>query len=323
MNAFRELCRRAAPRAGTRLTALILFALLGLAVACASSTQYPKVDLKISGQPSAPPAVAQHPSVPPLRVAVADMVSPKETFTTYEDLIQYLGAKLNRPVQLVQRKTYAEVNDLIQAGGIDLAFVCSLPYVEGQQRFGMELLAAPEVRGETVYRAYVIVPVDSPVTQFDQLKGMTFAFTDPDSNTGKLVPTYLLWQEHQTPESFFQKVVYTYSHDNSTKAVADGLVDGASVDSLAYDYIVARDPTLAERTRVIWRSDPFGTPPVVVPPSLSSDLKKQLRDILLGMNNDYQGQAILHNLMIDRFVLPNQTAYDPVREMLRKVSGPR
>lgn len=316
-------CGRRTPDVSRGVVALILLALLGLGVACSPSPQYKRVDLKVPGQPSAPPVAAQQPAVPPLRVAVADMVSPKETFTTYQDLIQYLGAKLKRPVELVQRKTYAEVNDLIQAGGIDLAFVCSLPYVEGQQKFGMELLVAPEVRGETLYRAYAIVPSDSPVIEFEQLKGMTFAFTDPDSNTGKLVPTYLLWQEHQTPESFFQKVVYTYSHDNSMKAVADGLVDGASVDSLAYDYIVAREPALADRTRVIWRSDPFGTPPVVVPPNLSPDLKKQLRATLLGMNEDYEGQPILNNLMIDRFVVPNQAAYDPVRDMLRKVSEQR
>lgn len=318
----REHKYRVTDAAGAAI-ALVLLALLGLAVACSPSPQYKHVDLKVSGQPSAPPVAAQQTTVPPLRVAVADMVSPKETFTTYQDLIQYLGAKLNRPVELVQRKTYAEVNDLIQSGNIDVAFVCSLPYVEGQQRFGMELLAAPEVRGETNYRAYVIVPTDSPVTRFDQLRGTTFAFTDPDSNTGKLVPTYYLWEEHLTPETFFQKVVYTYSHDNSMNAVADELVDGASVDSLVYDYIVARDPSLADRTRIIWRSDPFGTPPVVVSPNLSPELKTRLRDTLLGMDGDYQGRAILNNLMIDRFVVPNQAAYDPVREMLQKVSGQR
>jgi phosphonate transport system substrate-binding protein len=308
---------------GGGVIALVLLALVELAVACSPSPQYKRIDLKVSGEPSAPPVVAHQPAVAPLRMAVGDMVSPKETFTTYQDLTQYLGAKLNRPVELVQRKTYAEVNDLIQSGSIDLAFVCSLPYVEGQQKFGMQLLAAPEVRGETLYRAYIIVPAGSPVAQFDQLRGMTFAFTDPDSNTGKLVPTYLLWQQHLTPEGFFQKVVYTYSHDNSMKAVADGLVDGASVDSLVYDYIVARDPALAERTRVIWRSDPFGTPPVVVPPNLAPDLKRQLSDALLGMSGDYQGRAILNNLMIDRFVVPDPSTYDPVREMLQKVNGQR
>ncbi len=312
-----RIAATAFPRTG--IASLVLMVLVVFAVACSPGPQHKRVQLAVSGQAPAPST--SQPAIAPLRVAIASMVSPKETFKTYQDLIRYIGARMNRPVELVQRKSYAEVNDLIRAGGIDLAFVCSLPYVEGQQRFGMELLAAPEVRGEALYRAYIIVPADSPVTQFDQLKGMVFAFTDPDSNTGRLVPTYLLLREHTTPETFFQKVVYTYSHDNSIKAVAEKLVDGASVDSLVYDYTVARDPTLADRTRIVMRSEPFGTPPVVVHPNLAPDMKRQLRDTLLGMDADYRGRAILDDLMIDRFVVPNQAAYEPVREMLRTVEA--
>lgn len=303
--------------------ALVLWITLGFAVACSPSSQYKRVDLKAFEQPSTSPVAAQQTTVPPLRVAVSSMVSPKETFTTYQDLIQYLGARMNRPVQLVERKTYAEVNDLIQSGGVDVAFVCSQSYVQGQQRFGLELLAAPEVRGEALYRAYIIVPVDSQVTQFDQLRGKVFAFTDPDSNTGRLVPSYLLWQKHESPEGFFRETVYTYSHDNSMKAVAGRLVDGASVDSLAYDYTLTQNAGLASRTRIIYRSDPFGSPPAVVPPGLPEELKRQLRETLLGMDSDYRGKTILASLMIDRFVIPDQTAYEPIREMLRKVQDQR
>ncbi len=254
---------------------------------------------------------------------MAGVISPKETYKTYQDFLQYLGSQLDRPVELVQRKSYAEINDLIRAGAIDLAFVCSEAYVQGQQDFGMELLVAPEVRGEALYRSYLIVPADSTVERFDQLRGKIFAFTDPDSNSGRLVPTYLLWQMGETPEGFFRKVVYTYSHDNSIKAVADKLVDGASVDSLVYDFLLARDPGVAEHTRVVWRSEPFGSPPVVVHPRLSPDLKERLRETLLGMDADPRGRAILDGLMIDRFVVPDQAAYESVREMLRNVRGQR
>ena len=257
----------------------------------------------------------------PLRVAVASMVSPKETFKSYQDMLQYLGARLDRPVELVQRKTYAEVNELIRTGDIDLAFVCSQSYVQGQQQFGMELLAAPEVRGEALYRAYIVTPAESPVTRFDELRGKVFAFTDPDSNTGRLVPTYLLWQEGETPEGFFRETVYSYSHDNSMRAVADRLVDGASVDSLAYDYTLTQNPDLAARTRIIYQSEPFGSPPVVVPPGLPDELKQRLRETLLAMDRDDHGKEILGSLMIDRFVVPDQSTYEPIREMLRKVQG--
>lgn len=296
---------------------LVPFVLLGLVVACAPAPQYKRVSLATAGQ--APASAASQWTRAPLRVAVSSMVSPKETFRTYQELLKYLETRLDRPVELVQRKTYAEVNNLVRAGGIDLAFVCTLAYVQGQQDFDMELLAAPQVRGEATYRAYIIVPVDSPTQDLDGLRGRIFAFTDPDSNTGRLVPIYLLRQRGQAPEGFFGKVVYTYSHDNSIKAVADKLVDGASVDSLVYDYTLARNPELASRTRVVYRSEPFGAPPVVVHPGLSVELKDRLREAILGMHEDPRGRAILEGLLIDRFVVPDQAAYDPVRAMLRAV----
>jgi len=61
----------------------------------------------------------------PLRVAVAAVISPEGTVDSYRPLLNYLGTKLGRPIELVQRRTYAEVNDLIRDGKVDLAFVCT------------------------------------------------------------------------------------------------------------------------------------------------------------------------------------------------------
>jgi ABC-type phosphate/phosphonate transport system substrate-binding protein len=44
-------------------------------------------------------------------------------------MLDYLSAKLERPVELVQRRTYTEVNDLIAKEGVDVAFVCTSVYV--------------------------------------------------------------------------------------------------------------------------------------------------------------------------------------------------
>ena len=64
---------------------------------------------------------------PPLRVAVAAMISPKETFDLYRQLLAYLGRKLGKDLEFVQRKTYAEIDELLKKGEIDLAFICSGP----------------------------------------------------------------------------------------------------------------------------------------------------------------------------------------------------
>lgn len=92
-----------------------------------------------------------------LRVVVSGVLSPQVTLQVCQRLVAYLGDRLDRPVQLLQRPTYAEVNDLIRTGQADIGLVCSGADVEGQRRFGMRLLVAPQVAGETHYSSYIIV----------------------------------------------------------------------------------------------------------------------------------------------------------------------
>ena len=94
---------------------------------------------------------------PPLRVAVAAMISPIETFNLYRQLLAYLGRKLDKNLEFVQRKTYGEIDELLQKSQIDLAFICSGPYVSGREKFGFDSLAVPEVKGSLFYHSYLIV----------------------------------------------------------------------------------------------------------------------------------------------------------------------
>jgi len=268
----------------------------------------------------AEPYSAPDDSRPVLRVAVAAMISPKPTSKHYEGLLRLIGEKVGRRVAFSQRKTYAEVNELLEQKEIDLAFVCSGPYVSGRRQFGMEILAVPVVHGETVYCCYFLANGDSTVECFEDLRGKTFAFTDPHSNTGCLVPKYVLAQRGDTPESFFGETFFSHSHDNSIKAVAEGLADGAAVDQLIWDFIDATDSTYTSRTKIIEKSPPYGIPPVVVHPDLDEDLKRRLRDVFLSFHEDQEGHALLGQLHIDRFVEGSDAMYDSVRKMQRWVA---
>ncbi|MCG6533810.1 MAG: phosphate/phosphite/phosphonate ABC transporter substrate-binding protein [Syntrophales bacterium LBB04] len=261
-----------------------------------------------------------HQDQPALRVAVGAMISPKETFVYYRQLLDYLASKLGMEVQLVQRKTYREVNELIGKGQIDLAFICSGPYVSGKEKYGFELLATPEVQGSHFYHSYLIVNKESQFQSLEDLKGRVFAFTDPESLTGRLVPTFWLAEQNERPETFFSKVIYTYSHDNSILAVAKGLVEGAAVDGFIWEYYQRKNPSRTSTTRVIKKSDPYGNPPVVVSSALSSDLKDRLQQLLLSMHEDPAGRKILQELMIDRFLGPQEEWYMTVRQLESEIS---
>ncbi|MBI4308230.1 MAG: phosphate/phosphite/phosphonate ABC transporter substrate-binding protein [Chloroflexi bacterium] len=251
------------------------------------------------------------------RFAVAPVMSPRATLENYHALAAYIGKRLGRPVELVQGKSYAEINALVRSGDVSLAWVCSGAYVIGRREFGMQALAVPVVNGDKTYRSYLIVPSSSTARTWEDLRRKTFAFTDPLSNTGRLVPVYVLYKMGETPQRFFKDFIFTYSHDKSVEAVAEGLVDAAAVDSLVYDFLVRQDPSVGAKTKVIWESPAFGINPLVVHPNASPELRRQLESILLSMSADPAGRALLAPLEIDTFVKPEPHDYDAIEAMVQ------
>jgi phosphonate transport system substrate-binding protein len=255
-----------------------------------------------------------------MKIVVSAIISPKKTLIYYREVLDYIANELGTDVELIQRETYAEANDLVRSNEVTAAFVCSGAYIDGHKEFGMELLLAPKAYGNPFYYSYIIVPADSASKKLEDLRGKRFAFTDPMSNSGKLSPTYILAGMGETPQSFFSSVTFTYSHDKSIEAVAQNLVDGAAVDSLIWDYASVTEPEFTSKTRVIHKSPPYGIPPVVVPKGLDPEIKNRLRDVLINMHKDDKGKRILEKIRIDRFIEIEDSAYDSIREMRRLVN---
>ncbi len=168
------------------------------------------------------------------------------------------------------------------------------------------------------YYSLIIGQRDSPFEKLRDPKGHSFALTDPLSNTGYLVPAYELRRLDTTPDAFFGRFAFTYSHDNSIRAVAEGWVDAAAVDSLVYVAALEQEPALAGRVKVLERYGPFGIPPVASPKADRATVDA-LREVLLEMGDDPEGSRVLRNLGIDRFVSVDPSLYDSVRDMAREV----
>lgn len=286
---------------------------LAFAAALASCTsEYREVDLdKMPAAPRAPPPASRRPETT-LRVSVAAMLTPSDTYTSYSSLFERLGARLGVGIEFIQRRTYGEVNDLLLNGGLDLALVCTGGYLELRSRAPskIEVLAVPERDGRTTYESLVIVPARSSAHDLAGLAGGRFAFTDELSLTGYSYAGKLLREMGVDPARFFGSTVLTRSHDRSVSAVAQRLVDGAAVDSLVYDDLVRRDPAISSAVRIIHRSPPFGIMPVVASTRLSPGVRARIRAALVGLDGDPEAATALRVLRVDRFVLPRPGLYD-------------
>jgi phosphonate transport system substrate-binding protein len=300
---------------------LLLIAAIAASGCSLSTKHYEKVSLRNVDSTVLESAIATTSASSQLRVGSAALISPVETMRSYSNLYNYLARDVDRTAEVYQRHTYAETNELVRAGGVDIALVCSYAYVVGQREFGMEAIAVPIVRGKPEYYSYVIVRADSGIKTFDGLRDHSFAFTDPISTSGRLYAEGLLVDRQTTAQQFFRQTTFTFSHDNSIKAVDDGVVDGAAVDSLVYDQKIKQDPQLGQRLTIIAKSAPFGAPPIVVNPKLAPVLKQKLQQTLLTMHTTPEGQRILAELDTERFVPPDDHWYDSVRSLAEKVRG--
>ena len=250
-----------------------------------------------------------------LRISIAGMFTPKETYSIYSELLDYIGEKTGRSTILQKTGSYSSVNDLLARKETDFAFLCSGGYVEASHHMGLVPLVAPVVNGQPLYYSYILAREGSGIQKFEDFRGRRFAFGDPLSLTGTLYPMSRITNAGYSLDSFFGDYIYTNNHDNSIKAVMEGVVDGTAVDSLIFDYLKARNPASVEGLVIIEKSQPFGSPPIVARPGLPKETRDQLIQVLVGMQDDPKGREILAQLGIERFVQVDKSLYKSVEQL--------
>ena len=230
------------------------------------------------------------------------------------DWKNWLESQINFPIKFVQRQKYQDISELLMSEQIDAAWICGYPYI--RYRPYMKLLAVPRYKGKPTYHSYIIKHKNlEHVTKVEELGGMVFAFSDPDSNSGYLYPYYRLNQMGTSPESFFKRTFFTWSHRNTIDAVASGLADAGAVDSYVWEQYNRHHPDIVKKTQIIEPSPEFGFPPFVVRNTLPLKHIKELSKVLFNMDNNQQGKQLLRRLGLDGFEPGSESLFSSIEKM--------
>lgn len=250
----------------------------------------------------------------PIRIALT-AAAVRDELQFYDRWAAYLGRKMGRPVQFVQRRSYRDALEMLRTGELDFSWTCSYSFLQAHDAGLADLVAAPVFEGKPLYRSYIIVHRDSQISNIKELEGKSFAFTDPDSNTGYLVPRSMISGFAANPDKFFRYSFFTWDHGQAIEAVADKVADGASVDAYVWEFLASIRPQLTTNTKIIQRSPYFGFPPIVARRGLSPGLKADLAKALFSMRKDPEGQILLKQMLLDDFVEVPLSNYDSVRSI--------
>jgi phosphonate transport system substrate-binding protein len=252
----------------------------------------------------------------PLRIAICPTLSQYNTIDAYRAISRHLSDRIGRETVLLERKSYTEITVLLANGGADLAFLANGAYNAYASIEDIEPLVMQVRFGVPYYFSYIIVPRDSPAQSLRDLRGQTFAFTDPLSFSGYLVPVHMLKQIGETPENLFSNYIFTYSHEKALQAVANKVVDGASIGSHVYSESLEKDDGLADLVRIIAISEKSGTGPVVVRKSLGAAEIAILKQTFLQMHLQPELKDAMKGLLVDYYVEPMEELYDFPRSII-------
>jgi phosphonate transport system substrate-binding protein len=251
-----------------------------------------------------------------LRFSITAAVASDPSYDNYRALTKYVAERVGKSPFFVSGLSYQQVDNLFVARDVDVGFLCNTHFARRRDAVKFEAIAAPVIAGSSKpkFRLFFIVAKDAARSSLGQLRGASVDLADPLSTT-TVYAAYLLRDMHETLSSFFGKTIYSGSHDMTIQLVANKVVDVGVIDGHIWDYHERVQPAFSSRTKIIFRSPEYTTPPVVVRQGLDPALKNRLREILVTMHEDTAGRALLQRLRIDRFVVVADKDYDDVLEI--------
>ena len=233
---------------------------------------------------------------------------------------RHLSSRVGIDVELVARESYQSILDLLFSGQIDAAWICGYPFVRFESE--LTLLAVPLYQGQPFYQSYLIRPkTPAPEVQgWADLKGRVLAYSDPLSNSGWLVAQAQL-SKAGVPTRELKRSFFTHGHRNVAEAVAARLAQAGSIDGYVWETMRVQGMSAIAKTEVIWKSEPFGFPPLVARKGHKHPQMEALRQALLRMGDDKVGRDLLTSLNLSGFTTGQVSLFDSIRRQAQQVQG--
>lgn len=243
---------------------------------------------------------------------VIPVASSRNMSNSFGGLVKHLEKELGIKVKLQVAGDYAGVITGMQHGHIDLAYLGPKSYCEAAKRANAEAIVVEVGQsGVAGYHGYIITKAGSGLKTLDDLKGKKWAFTDPHSTSGTLVPTVYFNSIGIDPKNYFDKIVYSGSHEASILSVKAGRIDGASTNDLDFDRGLGTHWKKSD-FNIVWTSDLIPGSPMAVRKDMPASLKKAIQEAFLS----YRDKDGLDKLKISGYQKADDHLYDGIRQLI-------
>jgi phosphonate transport system substrate-binding protein len=245
----------------------------------------------------------------------------------FSALSEYMEQETGIPVELTRTDGYGPIIEAMRAKKIDFAQSGgSFTYLIANQKAGVEASVARGTEaGPGIYSSVIVTSPETGITSMDDVRSMqedlVFAFVDPASTSGHLIPRAGLEEMGFDPGDFKQ-TVFTMNHTNSAMTLQSGKVDVGAISKSTFDRLVERGRMNPDDLVILWESPPIPQGPIIVREGLDPELKEKIRTAFLKLN---EGGPLMDALreqagVEDLTYFPaNDAMWDGLRDIARNV----
>jgi len=253
-----------------------------------------------------------------LRFGVYPKVSPEKTLAGLAPVAAYLERKTGFKIVIKLSPNLLDVGQRLLVGDTDFAVISPFAYVQTVDRAKLRpwLLAQQVLHGSNLYHSVVLARRGRDT--LEKLKGGRFAFVDPDSASGRLVPLHWLKRQGIDLKSHFGETFYAGGHRQAFDALLEGRADACACGDFIYESAKRDKRPGVEELVVLHRSEKLPHECIVARGDLPAPVTKALTDALFALNGSEPGNAeILKGMGYDRLAESLDSAYDPIRRLAR------
>lgn len=235
-----------------------------------------------------------------------------------QDILDIVAKATGMKIETFVGSDYNGTVEALRNGHVDVALLGPFSYVLATTQAPVEAFAVTVIARtmQPSYRSIIIARDDSPVKSMETTKGNTFAFVDPGSTSGYMVPAAAFKRAGITPEKDFKQVMYSGGHDATIVAVGEGKVHAGAVADRIYERGCAKGLTDCTKIKVVWQSDQIWNDPVLYRTTLSDDMKKKIREAFYSVKNLPFGEMGT----VARFDPITDKDYDALREIAKTLN---
>jgi len=225
-------------------------------------------------------------------------------------LVELLGRKLQRKVQVVIADSYADIGERLHHQVADIGILGPKSYVEAKAKYPAIHYLATNKSPEGFYHSLILSRKDSGLRTIADLQGKSFAYTERGSTSGYLFPRQLIRRQGFNPDTLFSVSYFLNKHDKVYAAIAYGSVHAGAVSSTGMDDAVQK---FGDVFLVLDSSDPIPRNALVAGPHISLPEVSKLKEILRSAEDDAIFKENSQELPNKGFWIKDDSLYDIVR----------